>query len=92
MQIVVQVGARRDDEVDKATFHHLDDTTAEPGRRQGAGDGQTNRGVVVFVEHLVRENLTRFRQTAGVEGLKSLLDQVANLRATRRPVVLNGLA
>ena len=38
VQVVVQVGAGADDEVDQAALHQLDDAAAEAGRGHRAGD------------------------------------------------------
>ena len=46
VQIVIEVGAGADDEVDEAAIHQLDHAAAEPGRRQRAGDGQADGRVV----------------------------------------------
>ena len=54
VQVVIQVRAGRDDEVDQAAVHHLDDAPAEAGRRHRAGNGQPDGRVVLRRQHLVR--------------------------------------
>ena len=46
VQVVIEVRAGADDEVDQPALHQLDDAAAKPGRRQRAGDGQTDGRVV----------------------------------------------
>ena len=62
VQVVIQVRAGRDDEVDQAAVHHLDDAAAEPGRRHRAGNRQPDRRVVLGREHLLGEDLAGLRQ------------------------------
>src|SRR5581483_5000503 len=93
MEIVIQVRAGRDDEVDETAVHHLDYAAAEPRGRHRAGDGQPDRRVVGGrIEHLVCKDLTGLVQTPCVERLEPVVDQVANLGAALRPVVANRLA
>ena len=81
VQVVIEVRAGADDEVDQAALHHLDDAAAEAGRRQRAGDRQADRRVVLGRQHLVGEDLARLRQPAGVERLEPVVDQLADLGA-----------
>ena len=92
VQVVIEVRAGRDDEVDEAAIHHLDDAAAEAGRRHRAGDRQPDRRVVLRREHLVGEDLARLRQAAGVERLKPVVDQPRIVGAALRPVVANRFA
>ena len=84
VEVVIEVRAGADEEVDEAAVHHLDDAAAEPGRRQRAGDGQADRRVVLGRQHLVGEDVARLGQPAGVERLEPVVDQVADLRRCRR--------
>ena len=92
VQVVIEIRAGADEEVDHAAVHQLDDTAAEPGGRQRAGYGQANRRVVGRSEHLVRENVAGLRQAAGIEGLETTVNQGADIGAATRPVVLDGLS
>ena len=75
VQIVVQIRAGRDDEVDEPAVHHLDDAAAEPGRRHRAGHRQPDRRVVLGREHLLGEDLARLGEPPGVERLKPFVDR-----------------
>src|SRR6185436_11801846 len=92
MKVVIQVRAGRDDEIDQAAVHHLDDAAAEAGWRERAGDGQADRRVVRRIEHLVGENLCSFGQPAGVERLKTLVDQMTDFLAPFGTVIPDWLA
>ena len=87
VEVVVEVRAGRDDEVDQATFHQLDHRAAEPGRREGAGDGEGDGGVVLRRQHLVGVDAARLAESRGVERLEPLVDERADLGAAARPVV-----
>ena len=92
VQVVVEVGAGADHEVDQAAVHQLDDAAAETGRGQRAGDRQADGGVVLRRQHLVGEDVAGLRQPAGVEGLEAAVDELADLGAAAWPVVLDWLA
>ena len=92
MQVVVQVGAGADDEVDEPSFHQFNDASAEAGGGERAGERQSNRRVVLLGEHLVAKNAAGFAQPGGIERLKSLVDQGANRRTALRAVVADRLA
>ena len=92
VQVVIEVRAGGDDEVDEPAVHQLDDAAAEPGRRQRPGEGQPDRRVLVGRQHLLGVDLRGLREAAGVERLKSLVDEMADLRAALRPVVADGFA
>jgi hypothetical protein len=92
VEIMVEVRAGRDHEVDQAAVHQFDDAATEPGGRHRPCDGQPDGGVVLAGQHLLGENRARFRQAPGVECLESVVDQMANLGAAGRPVVTNRLA
>ena len=92
VQVVIEVRAGGDDEVDQPALHHLDDAAAEAGRRQRAGDRQPDRRVVLRRQHLVGEDLARLAEPRGVERLESLVDQLPDLGAAVRPVVADRLA
>ena len=92
VEVVIEVRAGADDEVDQAAVHHLDDAAAEAGGRQRAGDGQTDRRVVFRRQHLVGEDVAGLRQAAGVERLEAVVDEVPDLGAAARPVVLDWLS
>ena len=83
VQVVIEVRAGADDEVDQPAVHQLDDAAAEAGRRQRAGDGQADRRVVVRGEHLVGEDVAGLRQPAGVERLEAVVDRAAGSRRCR---------
>jgi hypothetical protein len=89
MEVVIEVRASRDHEVDQPAVHHLDDAAAKTGRRQRAGDRQTDGRVMFRSEHLLRIDLARFRQPAGVERLKAFIDQVPDLGTPLRPIIPN---
>ena len=92
VQVVVEVRAGADDEVDEPAVEELDDAAAEPRGGQGAGDGQSDRGVVGRIEHLVGEDVAGLGQAAGIEGLKPAVDQLPDVGAAARPVVLDGFS
>ena len=92
MQIVIQVGAGTDDKVNETAIHQLDHAAAEAGRRERAGNGQADRRVVLRSEHLLREDVTGLGQTPGVERLETAVDEMSDLRAPARTVVLDWLA
>ena len=92
MEVVVEIRTGGNDEVDEPALHHLDDAAAEPGRRQRAGYREPDRGVLLGIQHLLREDRARLGQARGVERLKSFVDEMANLLAPLRPVVPNRLA
>ena len=92
VQIVIEVGAGADDEVDQPALHQLHDAAAEPGRRHRAGDRQRNRRVVLGQQHLVGEDAAGFAEPCGVERLKSFVDEVPDVGAAARPVVADRLA
>ena len=57
VQVVIQVRAGADDEIDEAALHQLDDASAETGGGQGAGHGQADRRVVLGRQHLVGKDV-----------------------------------
>ena len=61
----------------------------ESGRRQGAGDREPDGRVVGRSEHLLGEDVAGLGQPAGVEGLEPAVDQVPDVGAAARPVVLD---
>ena len=77
------------DEIDQAAIHQLDHAAAETGRRQRAGDREPDGRVVLRRQHLVGENVAGLRQPAGVERLKSAVDQRPHVRAAARTVITN---
>src|SRR5262245_20134859 len=42
VQVVVQIRARADDEINQTAIHHLDHAAADASGRHGAGDGQSD--------------------------------------------------
>ena len=92
VQIVIEVRAGADDEIDEAAIHQLDDAAAETGRRHRARHREADRGVVLGQEHLVCENPARFAKARRVERLKPLLNQMPDIGAAARPVVANRFA
>ena len=83
VQVVVEVRAGADDEVDEPAVEELDDAAAESGRRQGAGNGESDGRVVGRSQHLLGEDVARLGQPAGVEGLKPAVDQVPDVALPR---------
>ena len=75
VEVVIEIGAGADDEVDQPALHHRDDAAAEPGGRERPGNRQRDGGVVILLQHLVGEDAARFAQTRGVERLEPLVDQ-----------------
>ena len=59
VQVVIEVGAGADDEVDQAALHHLDDAAAKPAGVIAPAIVSADRRVVLGREHLVRENRGR---------------------------------
>src|SRR5204862_5899180 len=45
VEVVIEIRAGADHEVDEAALHQLDDAAAETGGRERAGDGQADRGI-----------------------------------------------
>ena len=91
VQVVVQVCAGRDQEVDQAALHQLDDAAAKTGRRQRPGDGEANGRVVLGGQHFLGVDLAGLVQPPGVERLEAFVDQLLDLGAARRTVVLDWL-
>ena len=87
MEVVIEIRAGADHEVDQAALHQLDDAAAEAGGRERARDGQADGGVVGRGQHLVGVDVAGLGQPAGVERLEAALDQRPDLGAPRRPVV-----
>ena len=92
VQIVVEVGAGADDEVDQPALHQLDHAAAQTGGRHRAGDRQPDRRVVLGQQHLVGEDAAGFAEPRGIERLKSFVDQVPDVGAAAGPVVADGFA
>ncbi len=81
MEVVIEIGAGADHEVDQPAVHQLDDAAAEPGGGERAGDGQADGGVAFRGQHLVGVDVAGFGEAPGVERLEAPLDQ---LRGPRR--------
>ena len=77
VEIVVEVGARADEEVHRL-LPSAQPCNRQVPRGQGAGDGQGDGGVVLRQDHLVRK-IRQALQSRGVEGLKALLDRTSAL-------------
>src|SRR5213593_18931 len=92
VQVMVEVCAGADEKVDQAALHQLDDAAAETGGRQGTGDREGNRRVMIGKQHLVREDAARFAKPRGIEGLEPFINQVMNVRAALRTIVPNRLS
>jgi hypothetical protein len=92
VQVVVEIGAGADDEVDQPALHQLDDAAAQPGRRQRPGDGQADGRVVLGGQHLVGVDVAGFGKAPRVDGLEAAVNQLTDVGAARRPVVSNLLA
>ena len=92
VQVVIEIGAGADDEVDQPAVDQLDDAAAEAGRGQRAGDGQADGRVVLGRQHLVGEDVAGLGEAAGVERLEAVVDEVPDLGAAAGPVVSDWLA
>ena len=92
VQIVIQIGARADHEIDQPAFHQLDDAAAQAGGGQRAGDGQRDGRVVLLRQHLVAINAACLAEPRGIECLEALVDQGAHGGAALRTVVLDRFA
>ena len=92
VEVVIEICACADDEVHQPSLHQLDQAAAEPGRRQRAGHGDADGGVVVGVQHLLGEDVARLGQPRPVERLEAIVDERADVLAAARAVVLDGLA
>ena len=90
VQVVIEVRAGADHEVDQAAVDQLDDAAAEAGGRQRAGDGEPDGGVAGRRQHLVGEDVAGLREPAGVERLEAVLDELPDVGAAARPVVVDG--
>ena len=92
VQVVIEVRARADQEVDEAAFHQLDDASAETGRRERTGHREPDGGVALGGQHLLGVNAARFGEACRVERLEPLVDEGPHLGAARRAIVRDGLA
>jgi len=92
VEVVVEIRAGADHEVDQSAVHELDHAAAESGGRQRTGNRQADRRVVLRRQHLVGEDVAGFGETPGVECLEPAFDQVPNFRAAAWPVIFDGLA
>ncbi len=92
MEVVIEVRAGADDEVDEPALHHLDDAAPKACRSQRARDGEPDGRVVLGQEHPVGEDPARLAQARGVERLESFVDQVVNVGASTRTVVADWLS
>ena len=92
VQVVIEVGPCADEEVHQAAVHQLDQAAAQSSRRQRAGQRETDRGVVGWIEHLLREDMAGFREPSGVECLESPVDELAHVGTAPWPVVANRFA
>ena len=91
VQIVIEVRAGTDDEIDEAALHHRDDAAAQARRRHRPRDGQRNGGVVPCRQHLVAEDAACLAKARGVERLEAVVDQRAHGCTAFRPVITNWL-
>ena len=80
------------EKIDEPALHQFRNATTETGWRQCPGHGEADGGVLIGVEHPVGEDAAGFRQTRGIEGLKPLVDERANLGAPPGSIVGDGLA
>ena len=92
VQIVIQIGAGADDEINEAALHQLDNAAAQTGRRQRAGNREPDRRVVLGLQHLVGEDAARFTEPRGVECLEALVNEMPDVGAAAGPVVPDRLA
>ena len=89
MQIVVQIGARADDEIDQASLYQLDGAAAETRRGSARRQPSDRSWCRARGQHFLSENLACLREPAGVERLKAAVDELANFRAAARPIITN---
>ena len=82
VQVVVEVRAGADHEIDETAVHQLDDAAAQPGGGQCAGQREADGRVVGRIQHPVREDVACFRQPPGVERLEPFVDQRADAGVT----------
>ena len=92
VQIVIEVGAGADDEIDETALHQLDHAAAQTSRRERASHRQPDGRVVFGEQHLLAEDATGFTEPRRVERLEALVDEVPDVGAAARPVVPDGLA
>ena len=92
VEVVIEVRAGADHEVDQAPVHQLDDASPEARGRQRACHRQADGRFVGGVEHLVREDVTGLGQPSGVERLEAVIDELPDFGASSGPVVLDGLS
>ena len=92
VEVVIEIRAGADHEVDQAPFHQFDDTAAESGGRERAGDGQADGGVARRGQHLVGVDVAGLGEASGVERLEAPLDELPHLGAAGRPVIANLLS
>ena len=75
VQVVVQVGTRRNDPVHIAALHQRDEAAlAQAGRSEGTSQRQADEPVIG--QHLLGEQLGRLAQPAAVVGQHRLIDEV----------------
>jgi hypothetical protein len=92
VEVVVEVRAGADDEVDEPALHQLDHRAAEARRGQRAGHREGDRGVVIGRQHLVAEDAAGLAQPGGVEGLEAFIDERPHVGAAARAVVADRTA
>src|SRR5579859_699193 len=76
VDVVVEVGACADHEVDRATLHQREDRATDARRSHRSGDRQADRHVLLRVEHAARVQVSSLAQTPRVVGLKAGVYQV----------------
>jgi hypothetical protein len=73
VRVVIEIGAGRDDPVNKAGFDERNQR-GNPETRGRQRSGQRNAHRDFRFEHFLREQLTRFTQSRGVVGKKCFVD------------------
>ena len=59
VEVVVQVGSSTDYKVNQTSIHELYDATAESSWRHGSSNRDSNRRIVIGIEHAVGINSAR---------------------------------
>ena len=78
VDVVVEVGAGADHEVNRAALHQRDDRAADARRSHRAGDGQADRDVLLRIEHAIGVESRRLVEPAGVIRLERAIHQVGD--------------
>jgi hypothetical protein len=80
MEVVIEIRAGADHEVDQAPLHQLDDAAAEAGGRERAGDGQADGRVAGRRQHLVGVDVQASESRPALNAWKPPFDELAGRR------------